>query len=531
MAQHLKFLLAFVLMCAVQAQAGNVIVINMGSSTRSFKYWKDGSYVNQPPGWKNIAPGASGITPSTDGALIQAQAANAPDDFCYPTNGVSGSGGTLIYMGTNTCVEVSANYYMQNNGSRQTTYAWYFNGVEFYDTSPGDSRYILDPGQRWDKTFLVGYCKDGTHDEVVAYAVDSDVRVISADGGFTFTNVETLIPIGSSGTNNLGYGTNTTAGFTSTNLQGQANWTVFTNGAINFAGTSATAAKDDTLKVGFNALMGKLSDIKEAVDINSAIGTLATDGSGGETGVVSAVQSFHHDNTNLLGGILSELVGTNESGTASNSGYASGSDAGAAGKSQLDSITDGIPLSTGDPGSGGLGGAWQIGVSLAGTTATFDLNPFTRTWVNDLANLCRKVVAWFLLMALALANAHYTITAIQAAGSARQATAAVSTPLVGSASAAAMAIAMTVALGTIPTFAYAWFTGNLGTLGSAYSVSILADPFTGVSSGSLGDSLYMVNRFLPLGLFIVSATNAFVFRITMGGILWLAQTVVRFLVG
>lgn len=140
-------------------------------------------------------------------------------------------------------------------------------------------------------------------------------------------------PVGGSPTNNLSTGSITNTGSV------PVPWQSLTNGIIDFAGTGSGAARDDTLKAGFNKLADQNIAIKNAIDLNTvalmegfgAVTNALSGGGGGGTndlsGLTNAIGAFHHDNTNLLAGIFGALGGTNGygvSGYGTNSGSAYG---------------------------------------------------------------------------------------------------------------------------------------------------------------------------------------------------------------
>ena len=532
MAQHLKFLLAFVLMCAVQAQAGNVTVINMGSSTRSFKVWRDGSLVGQPLGWQNIPPGASGISSQPDGMCIQAQAANAPDDFCYPTTGVSGSGGTLIYMGTNDCVVIEQPVTVRNTTAQWKQVVFKINGYEEAAAEQGAMRVVLAPsgdpsgGDSWSWTFDVGVCKDGSFDRVTTELRDYYGTIdMDEDGAHVnVTNRDVVIGAVPLSATNVIYGGTNFVVVTNGLISGAKQRTNY----IDFTGLPSGAAQDSTLQAGFGVLGQEIRGLGGKLDLLTAA-TLQGGGGGGggdglsDSGITNAIRGFHFDNTNLLGEILAKFDGgTNSAGTNAQAGVDAAEDV----RDQFAGLADGAPSSFDEPGSE-LGAGWTLSVPLIGSSVELDLNPFSRAWVFDLAGLCRRIVTWGVLFTLLWRNTKVTLEAIMATGGFRQATSAGTTVLgtnVNSGLALAMAAAITVAVGVVPSALVTWAgaTGHLPT--------IFSSPFTASTSG-IQQALWMANQFLPLALILTAAISAWVYQISLGGLLWVSQTVVRFLVG
>jgi len=136
----------------------------------------------------------------------------------------------------------------------------------------------LQPGQSQCYTFDYNPSLD-----TCSWGMLQNTVVIYPDGpnGLIVTNQASDTPFGS-----FGLGTNDVVNNpTSTN---QMPFGAFTNGTVNWAGEATTAAKDDTLKVGFQLLHNDNQD--QAALLASMAGSLQTNGGSGGSGFTNDIQ-------------------------------------------------------------------------------------------------------------------------------------------------------------------------------------------------------------------------------------------------
>jgi hypothetical protein len=173
--------------------------------------------------------------------------------------------------------------------------------------------------------------------------------------------------------------------------------------------------------------------------------------------------------------------------------------------------------------AGGDALTWDINVATTlGHTETIHLNPFSHDWVTDLCMITTAIVKWGSLIGLILAASKIVTSGIENAGVMRQASAASAVPGVSSGTAVGMAVAMTVAIGVLPALAYTVISGWKGSLSAPIPVP---------STTAIGWSIYALQKFIPVQYVVVNIINLIAFRFTWTAILFVAQTIVRFLVG
>lgn len=228
-----------------------------------------------------------------------------------PTNNQSGYTYKDFYVrgDPTNCIYAWKGVTLYNDTAQDAIGVWEIDGAE-------QVRHTLTPGMYKAVGFQVELCP--SHEEVVtAYLLkklfdfdltdhDNDPLTVPK-----ITPVEKITqgpPLVGSDTNTPTTGGGGVGAFNPTNVV----WRNYTN-VIDFTGTSATAAKDDTLKAGFGRLSDQLREVKESIDLNTVAtlqgsGSSSTNGSGDMSGVEDAIDEFHRDNTNLLAGILGALT-------------------------------------------------------------------------------------------------------------------------------------------------------------------------------------------------------------------------------
>ena len=170
---------------------------------------------------------------------------------------------------------------------------------------------------------------------------------------------------------------------------------------------------------------------------------------------------------------------------------------------------------------------WSVSVPY-GSGYTIDLNPFHMGWVVSLAAFVRNLVSWIFAVGLVHRNATLLITAIQSLGSTRQASASGQAILGVNANLATALICaglITAAMLAVPVYFSDWFNAN-----NLFSV-ITNNPFHNVSGGTVANSIWMADQFFPLSYMIWCVVTGILFKVNLAPVIWLVQTVTRFLVG
>lgn len=338
---------------------------------------------------------------------------------------------------------------------------------------------------------------------------------------------------------------------------------------VNFNNPNPAAATEGTLKTGFNALDTTLADgfmkenqqlgaannflsqIKATLDANNA----ASEGSKLDT--IAGNTAGTEDKLDTANGLLSRIATATEN-TADNTaaqtnlqGTANGYLGAVATNTAMAtnllgklSDTNGVPTADdlkaqGDMASGAVKGQYdalgqqivapqELGVSdgdwsVSAMGYTWDLNPVHNGDFAALAVWVRNLVTWGLTFSYILACFLCVEEYVRASTSAQQARSAEVVPVFASGSALAMAAAMTVALAAVPALVFAFAAQqNWGWLGT--------NPFIPVG-GATGRAVALANAFFPLGLMVSQLMLHLAFRVSVGGVYWVATTIVRFLVG
>lgn len=370
----LSGMFALVLMLATMPAFGiNYTIWNLTTSTRTFNEYRNGVNQGAFTGGINVLPGeARNVTSTaTAGTVVTCVDGNAIYPV-YPTAGfVSPAEGTFICFGTNQCSSISKILSATKTTTGRGIAVLKRDGV--YNDSM--SVYGIDTpitnGNTASWTVSITVCTNSTVSpnweisfrEYYANVTTSSNGVVTV----TQTNRDTAVAsTGSSLTNNTG--SSPSGSYTNTPIL----WSGQTNSLINFAGTSATAAKDDTLKAGFNVLGQKLNEIIQNQTLNSASG--GTGSGGNNDDVVSAIGNFHDDNTNILGNILGILGRTNlayGTGSGTNATTAAGEASGII--SSIQGSNDGLVSDLGSaPSILGGGSSSVFTMSFFGYTLNLD---------------------------------------------------------------------------------------------------------------------------------------------------------------
>lgn len=422
---------------------------------------------------------------------------------------------SFFYMGTNECVFFDKTINITNFSPNPRRAVMVINGVR-------GSGQTIAPGAWFPFTFEdMGVCTNGNFDSFSVQWLDTLPQVDIADGNLSFTLTNRGTTIFTNGgltalyTNTEGYGDGSP--ITGRN---PVPWQNQTNSVINFSGTSTTAAKDDTLKAGFNGLMSKLDALGDKIDLNTGA-TLQGSGGTNEDGVASAINRFHTDNTNLLGqinGILGR--GTNYTGAGSGT---NGTDAMSQAMGIMGTV-DGTAQGVLDD----LGEAPSIlsGGSSAGLTFTFagqemNLDPEVRfpgaaTFFKS--GIMLLVTLWLgrYLVDLYLRTAQVYASS-QTGG----------VPAVGPWGSVGLGISLLVAIAVVTLWAVV-FTG-LFTYGLNH-LSTVSDTVAGFTTSN-ATALYLINLFFPISFLLTAAWTRLVAPFAVTKIIILTASAQRFLLG
>lgn len=274
--------------------------------------------------------------------------------------------------------------------------------------------------------------------------------------------------------------------------------------------------------------------IQQANDkLNSILGALlsGTNQNSNPTPPSTNYQGILEGMSNRLSDISGKLTHpTNLSGHLDTNAQASAGRAAASpGLSKLDTLTNGpgggtVAAGVGPGGQGGLN--WTVTANLAGgRTATFVMNPFDHDWVNDLATICRAIITWGSTLAMIWTMSVLFQRAIESSGTWRQAQSAGTTEAgfnVNTVIALMMAGLITWALYELISWGTDWIFSKYGLMGA-----VIPDPNT----SAMAWAIYALQQFIPVTVLVSNLMTLLTFRATLGRMVWLAQSIVRFLVG
>jgi len=439
------------------------------------------------------------------------------------TNNVGGYTYQQFYVRGNptNCTEGWQSVTLHNDSGQTAFGVWEIDGVEV-------ARETMSPGQYYNHGFLLEFCP--SHSEVLtAYMLKKlfEFDLTDADNNPATpptivpkeTNVKTP-PSAGADTNTPTLGGGAAGAFNPTNIV----WRDYTN-IIDFSGTSSTAAKDDTLKAGFGRVSDQLREIKESIDLGTAAtlqGSGISSGSitGDMSGVISAVNSFHVDNTNLLTGIYNSLNQTNFGmGTSATNG----GDAMSLAEGLTDSISDSADSALSGLGTAPaiLSGGSAAGLSMEfmGRTLNFDpaeIYPGAGDFMR--AGLMLVVALWLgrYLVDLYLKTA--TVYATSQTGG---------VPAIGPWGAIGLPLAIVVAAAIVAlwvaVFALLFSNGldYIGTIGATAGGVILGD----------GGALYLLNHFFPIAFILSACWTRLIAPFAVTKLIIITASAQRFLLG
>jgi len=437
-------------------------------------------------------------------------------NWCYPLAGVSVStagGGILYHLGTNDCIFVDRTINYTNRSAVTRRAVQIVNGYNLGGQN-------IPPGGWFPFTFTdMGICKNGDADEFGVYWEDEAPQVFQDEFGLTFTNTTTRTPI--------------VEGDASSELpSGQYTptsplaYSVQTNSFINFSGTSTNAANvahDSTLQSGFNTLAQQLDSIGKKIDLTT--GAVLQNGGGGEGGDVSgletAINQFHTDNTNKLGGIGGILsMGTNYTGSGSGTNLtvaqASADDV----MGSIDGQAAGV-LSDLGSAPGLLGGGSADVLSFEAFGQTLNLDPDVR-FPGAAAFFKSGIV---LLVSLWLGRYLVDLYMKTAAIYASSETGGV--PAIGPWGSVGLSIAVIVSLAVVGLWVLVF--SAIFTYGLDY-LSTVSDSVSGFSTSNAG-ALYLINLFFPITFMMSAAWTRMVAPFAVTKVIIMTASAQRFLLG
>ena len=230
---------------------------------------------------------------------------------------------------------------------------------------------------------------------------------------------------------------------------------------------------------------------------------------------------------NTLEGISNLLASGSASNTQPSDEQARGQAAASDGVSSLQRLGGSIIAPNPTEHYGTPLDGWSVSIPY-GAGYTIDLNPFHVEWVVSLASFVRNLVAWIFAVGLVYRNTSLLIATIQGLGATRQATASGQAILginANLATALVCAGLITAAMLAVPMYVSDWFGAN-----NLFSV-ITNNPFHNASGGTVANSIWMTDQFFPLAFMVWCVVSGIVFRLNLAPVIWLVQTITRFLVG
>ena len=261
------------------------------------------------------------------------------------------------------------------------------------------------------------------------------------------------------------------------------------------------------------------------IGISNLLSGMASNGvTSGSTNVFSLTNVAQE---NTLEGISNLLSGGSERTTQPSDEQSKGQAAASDGVSALQRIAGSMSAPEQTEHYGTPLDGWSVSIPY-GAGYTIDLNPFHVEWVVSLAAFVRNLVAWIFAAGLLYRNASLLIAAIESLGATRQASASGQAILGVNANLATALVCaglITAAMLAVPVYFSDWFNAN-----NLFSV-ITNNPFHNVSGGTVANSIWMADQFFPLSYMIWCVVTGILFKLNLAPVIWLVQTVTRFLVG
>lgn len=522
-----KAIFCLLLLSAISANAAATLrAYNFSNVNVTFRVVRTGANpADYEPGsgWDNIIPGGMTLTtPTGAGNFYQVRTTSGGGAInTFPASPMAhGPDLFNIYFGTNECVEIDMLATLSNTTQAKRTGLIKINGTTVDQVTLWP---VGQLGSTYSRTVTITVCSNGYMDKIEYQYRDYRLSLTEENPldppVLTRTNLdETIVGVGGTGYTNWFMTTNQTVSITNPITPWQNN----SNSFINFNGTGTGAARDDTLKSGFNTLASQLDGIRREIEFQTLAetGSSGTNGSGDNSGVIDAVNAFHTDNTNLLGQINRNLTNSPSiSGTHTNLADAQSAadsimgSATSSGDSLLDSIGTTAPgVLTGGDSSG-------LTISLVG----FDLNLDPEHQFPGLAAFFKNGISLIALLILA----RYMVGEYKDAAKVYASSQTGGVPAVGPWGSVGLGIAIitpTIIVGLWVVIFATLFTIGLNQLG------VLPDAATAFNSGNT-TALYLINLFFPISLLMTCAWTRIYTPILITKLVIASHSVQRFLLG
>jgi len=496
------------LCCCALGATYNLTVINSASQT--YYLWREFS-VNGGASWSQNDAGAySANSTTTESATYSTElwrwlgsTVNTKSTAVTVYGPLQLSGDLTITVGQNT----TFSYTLCNRNSSSTQNAkgyWKKNGTTVFTR-------LLLPGESYCYTF-----SDLTQGDTVeaSFQLSEPDTIPTDDGGYTFTNIQ--IGAGST-TAQPGPGASpTTNNITFTPPNAYSNY--LNEGSVTFTGTSTTAARDDTLKAGFNLLHNDFNDVKALLHMTGAgsnVVTLnVTNGLFGTNGLTdeqlrAMVGEYWAGQSNMV------TIGVNGGESYLNNADVQSADA------TMDTYTAAIG-STAVQDSGGSVGSMQLDI---GGGRTMDIGAAASSY--PFAGLLRTVLIWvILLMLFSKCRAEFGDMLKQVFLTPQAGTA--GTSALGTNANAAGAFAMAAVIAGIVVTTIAGLSGYVINIALAVGGGV-GNPITQASQ--LGVYGQYVWTFLPLTYLVTSFLSYLGFGALKDAVATYGSTVVKFATG
>jgi len=303
-----------------------------------------------------------------------------------------------------------------------------------------------------------------------------------------------------------------------------------TSGTINFTGTATTAARDDTLKAGFNALLDSQNAIRNQIGLAALY--QGTNGSGSGSDISITVTNLGwtngltkeqlaentRENQSALSNRLGGLAGTVSANTSGNANYMEFTSGLAAGTLLGNA---GLPGAYTVPVDGGASGPSAFNVNL-GSLAVMSVDPSIYPFTGGL----RTVLKWCILLGLFAMIQKEFFQAITEMMNTPQASTAGEAVLGTNLNAGSALVMAAVIVGII--FAVVAVTVG-GVIGTVAAMTGLTGP--GTVFESFGWGANFVGTFLPIGFLVGAIISYCVFVILKGALRSIAMAAIKFAIG
>jgi len=333
---------------------------------------------------------------------------------------------------------------------------------------------------------------------------------------------------GGSGTNFSNGGANTNANLPANTVGSSVNWSNAANsGGINFTGTATTAAKDDTLRAGFNVLHSDLQDLhndmnlgflalQQSNNVNIVVTNTGANTNDGGTNMLTQAQleSINQNASNSATAGLETLASTTDMHTSADPNYT----ALAAGASGIASGA-GLPGSFVNPSDPGpeSGGDVQLPLIAAGIT----LNSSTVGTSPIYYGILRWCILFFVFMRVQRGFYRSLTDALFIP----QANTAGTSVLGTNANAAAALVMASIIVGAV----FAAFTLLLASVLSAGVGMMAVNPVS--LWDSLGNGAHFVGAILPFKFMVAAWIALAVYETLKGSIMLVTMSIIKFAVG